>query len=520
MRKMPVSNKETAFPDDYILVSSTDIKGKITFANDEFCEVAGYSPDELIGKPHNLIRHPDVPPAAFADMWANLKQGNHWLGIVKNRCKNGDHYWVSAHVSPLLDGDRVVGYESVRRKATKGEIKHAQTLYDRVNSGKTIVPKLTLLTSFLKNSFIPTSGALLLLMLAALTSDYLWVQALGLLIGATGLYSVYNQSLALKSTIKHLPVEAHNVLGQYLYCKSVGKKAAIQFAQLHQEAASDTFRTRLMESSKHLNTRAAVVKNGVATNLEGFALQSKKFDLFSAGSDQMQVSVKEVAENVRVINEATEAVCTESRASQALAQKTGATIRSVYSEITDAKDVVDVLAKGSDTINEVVNSISDIADQTNLLALNAAIEAARAGEAGRGFAVVADEVRALATRTQEATQNINEMTEELKKNTEAVLKTIDQGAAVAKEGVERIEQVADNMTSIENAIMNIVDMTSQVNTATREQDSVSDTLKEQLEEVRDLNQACIDRAEKSVGAITGIEEEAYEQLNLAERFKR
>ena len=86
MRKMLVTNREAAFPDDYILVSSTNVKGKITFVNDQFCEVAGYSREELMGKPHNMIRHPDVPPAAFSDMWSNLKKGRSWLGIVKNRC--------------------------------------------------------------------------------------------------------------------------------------------------------------------------------------------------------------------------------------------------------------------------------------------------------------------------------------------------------------------------------------------------------------------------------------------------
>ena len=520
MRKMPVSNKEAAFPDDYILVSSTDAKGKITFVNDAFCEVAGYSREELIDKPHNLIRHPDVPSAAFSDMWANLQVGNNWLGIVKNRCNNGDHYWVSAHVSPLLDGEKIVGYESVRRKATAKEVRHAQTLYDRVNAGKSIVPTSVRISSFFKNSFASSIAALFALVIVSVVSGSLLSQILGIIIGSIGVFTVLHQRQALKSTSEGLPKEAHNTLGQYLYCECVGLKSAIKFSQLHQEAAGDTFRYRLMESSKNLNSIAAVVKNGVSTNLKGFAQQSEKFDIFSSGSDQMQTSVIEVAQNIQVISEATESVCNEARASQKLAQETGVTIRQVYSDINDAKNVVDVLAKESDTINEVVNSISDIADQTNLLALNAAIEAARAGEAGRGFAVVADEVRSLATRTQQATQNINEMTGHLKKNTEAVLKTIDKSTAVAKEGVESIEKMSVNMISIEDAIMNVVDMTSQVNVTTREQTTVSETLKEQLAEVRELNLACIARAERSVGAITNIEEEAYEQLNLAKRFKR
>lgn len=520
MRKMPVTHQETAFPDDYVLISSTTTKGKITYANDEFCEVAGYSRDELIGKPHNLIRHPDVPPAAFADLWTNLKAGNNWLGIVKNRCKNGDYYWVSAHVSPLFDGKEIVGYESVRRKATAEEVKHAQALYDRVNMGKPVVPQLALLVSFLMNSVLPAIIFFMALMFMGLSSESWVIKFASVLFALLGVFVVYMQHTSLRETLKALPVEAHNVLGQYLYCRTVGVKAAINFSQLHQEASSRTFRIRLMESSKNLNSRTHIVKDDLETNMRGFTKQSEKFDLFSSGSDQMLSSIKDISQSMQDINIATEEVCSDSQNGQRLAQETGVTIRQVHDEIHDAKGVVDVLAKGGDTINELVSSISGIAEQTNLLALNAAIEAARAGEAGRGFAVVADEVRSLATRTQEVTQNISEMTEELKQNTNAVLTTIDQGVEIAKQGVERIDQVSTNMVSIEKAVMGVFDMTSRVNAVTREQEEVSDALQTQLQEVRELNIACIERAKSSAEAIRNIEEETYEQLNLAERFKK
>lgn len=326
MRNITVTQKQAPFPDSYILISSTTTNGKITYVNDEFCEVAGYSREELIGKPHNLIRHPDVPALAFADLWNNLKSGNSWLGIVKNRCKNGDHYWVSAHVSPLFDGDTLVGYESVRRKATPEEIKQAEGIYNKLNANKPLVSKLTLLKSYFSNSILPVVGVFLTLMLLGLTSEIGSVKALSILFGVLGSYIVYKQHTSLLQTTKNLPEEAFNPLGQNLYCHSIGLRAAIRFAQLHREASSRTFRIRLTESSKNLNERTHIVKEGLESNLKGFAVQSEKFESFSSGSNQLLAGVNDIAKNMGDINLATENVYSDAKDSQSLAQKTGVTM--------------------------------------------------------------------------------------------------------------------------------------------------------------------------------------------------
>lgn len=112
------------------LVSQTDSSGIIMFANDDFCKVAGYTLEELVGKPHNLVRHRDMPKAAFKDLWATVKQGKVWTGYVKNATKNGGFYWVYATVYPMVDSvTKKQCYLSCRRKPSAEEIKQAEELY-------------------------------------------------------------------------------------------------------------------------------------------------------------------------------------------------------------------------------------------------------------------------------------------------------------------------------------------------------------------------------------------------------
>ena len=121
---------EVMLKDDDFLVSETDKRGVIRFANDDFCRIAGYTNEELIGKPHNIVRHPDMPKAAFKDLWDTIKQGKIWTGFVKNRTKNGDYYLVFATVYPIMGcGSQEGGYISCRRKASRKEIAAAEALY-------------------------------------------------------------------------------------------------------------------------------------------------------------------------------------------------------------------------------------------------------------------------------------------------------------------------------------------------------------------------------------------------------
>jgi len=136
---LPVTQTEKPWVEGRYIVSKTDLKGAITYVNDAFVDMSGYSREELLGKNHNIVRHPDVPPQAFADLWTTLKEGRPWRGIVKNRCKNGDHYWVDAMVVPIRQGEAVIGYVSVRTRPASEQVRQAEAVYRQLNQSKAAI---------------------------------------------------------------------------------------------------------------------------------------------------------------------------------------------------------------------------------------------------------------------------------------------------------------------------------------------------------------------------------------------
>jgi aerotaxis receptor len=119
---LPVTQIEQPYPKGKYLVSRTDLKGITTYANDTYVEISGFTREELLGKSHNVVRHPDMPPQAFKQLWDTIKAGRPWRGVVKNRCKNGDYYWVDGTVVPVMENDQIVGYMSVRTEASRAQI--------------------------------------------------------------------------------------------------------------------------------------------------------------------------------------------------------------------------------------------------------------------------------------------------------------------------------------------------------------------------------------------------------------
>ncbi|MCC7099065.1 MAG: PAS domain-containing protein [Rubrivivax sp.] len=511
-KNLPVTQHEHDFPGDVTLMSATDVKGRILYANDAFIAVSGFEREKLMRKAHNVVRHPDVPPQVFEDLWKTLQAGLTWSAVVKNRRQDGDHYWVRANSTPVQRNGRLVGYMSVRTKPTRAEIDAAEALFKNMREGRAKGIRV-------HRGLVMRTGVLGLASRTLQTLPVRWRLRLGVWpIAALAPFGAWWAGVAGAELATLAAAGAATVLA----CAAWLERQITRPLDLLQRQALAVAAGGLAEGVR-LNRVDEVGMIQRAIEQAGLNLRSVLDDV-SSQIDGLKTASSEIEQGTLDLSSRTEQTAANLQQTASSMEELTSTVRNNADGAQSAAKLADVasqaagrggevmgevvsemgaIASASQRIGDIIGVIDGIAFQTNILALNAAVEAARAGEQGRGFAVVAGEVRSLAHRSAEAAKEIKTL----------VGDSIEKVGA----GSRLVSGAGEAMSDIVAQVRRVGELVETINRATSEQAAGIDMVNQavlQLDRSTQQNAALVEQESAAAGNLRAQAQRLHETVGI------
>ncbi|MBZ4193170.1 MAG: PAS domain-containing protein [Candidatus Contendobacter sp.] len=526
---LPVTNIEHILKNADTLVSTTDLKSRITYVNPSFIRISGFTEKELVNAPHSIVRHPDMPPEAFADLWQTIQSGKSWTALVKNRRKNGDYYWVKANVTPLIENNQTMGYMSVRVKPSREEIAAASTLYQQMREGRSryrvcngLVTRTDWLGRLLFWSHVSISTRIWITMLV-MTLMVIGIETVGLLWLETGLQKAsfdWSQFLVLAGTSlgvgsvlaawlsSSITQPLGNILdfARRIASGDLGNRINTlrndEIGQIIRGLNQTNVNLMGVVSDVHIQVDDMYVEiDEIANSINDLSVrtesQASSLEETAASMEQIHATVQQTADLARQANQLSQSAST-------IAVQSGAVVGQTVTNMAD-------IHASSTKIADIISVIDAIAFQTNILALNAAVEAARAGEQGRGFAVVAGEVRNLAQKTTMAAKEIKSLIYDSLTKVQTGAKLSQDASKAMEEVVAAIGRVSTIMSEITHAATEQAIGISQVNEAAMQLDRVTQENAAFVERITVAAELLTTQANMLLGAINVFKVDSVRQ---------
>jgi aerotaxis receptor len=491
-----------------VTISRTDTTGRIVYVNEAFVKSSGYTREELTGQPQNIVRHPDMPREVFRDLWNTIEHDQPWTGLLKNRRKNGQAYWVVANVTPVFEQGSKVGYMAVRTKPTDEQIEQAEHLYQmlsdpndqRVRLAGGEVVRTGLLGAIDRVLGLPVAlrlwGVMALLMalfaLQSLSAIYPLVpgvssQTLSVALGMFGIVMAAVTGFYLMREVL-TPLKALNDSALNVLCGHI--------RALFPERG-DAQARRLARMLNQMNAKLIGILIDAKVSIDVIERATQEFvngttDLANR-TDEQASAIEQTTASLAEITETAERNAIGAERANATGHETAESAETAAREVQKTVEVMAQVRDHSRKIAEITSLIDGIAFQTNIIALNASVEAARAGQYGRGFAVVATEVRNLAQRAAGAAREIKDLVE----SSLDTVTTATQTASRAGETMGTVEQFVTRLTTTLDEIV----------LASRGQSAQIAQINEAVGQVSEITQRNAALVEQSAAASMGLRQQ-------------